>query len=151
MALFDGKYKTAAATEIERNIRRLKDMGFLEQVKNSGIKYDAVTADIGTQIRFAKRIDLITAKQRDEYVSRIIQAQKDYDRLQREEIRDIVDGFENPRERAARYLSKDEWAGHVQAAKEQAAQNISGNANTQQAQVFQSPFDDRSERGGGGS
>jgi len=150
VALFDGRYKTAAATEIERNIRRLKDMDFLEQMKNSGIKFDAVTADTGTQIRFARRIGLITLKQRDEYVARIMQAQKDYDRLQREELRDIVDGFENPRERAARY-TREEWEQHIRAAKEQAAPNMTGNANTQQAQVFQSPFDDRSERGGGGS
>lgn len=113
MALFERKYRAAATTELERSIRDIEERDKIAQTKN-GFSWE--TADVQCNLNFAERLGLISAAQAEAYRQRVLQAQLDFANMQRTETRgDMVDSFENPRERAARYQGMDAYNARIAA------------------------------------
>lgn len=105
MALVESRYKAAARAEIERDIRQLEERG---KIKYAGIMDSTRDSTFGN-VDFSQRISLISDAQAKEYRSRIQAAEIERQKLERNETRDIVNDFENPRERAARYQGLDQY------------------------------------------
>ena len=103
MALLESRYKAAARTEIERAIRQLEERG-----KGAAIANEDAAAVSG-KVDLSQNIGLISEVQAREYKARIQTAELDRRKLERIETRDIVNDFENPRERAARYQDLDQY------------------------------------------
>ena len=107
MSVFERNYKAAATTELERSVRALEERNSTAQTKLK-TELDSDLAAANSNIIFAERINLITSTQGSNLRERLEKAQKKFERLERTEIRDIVDDFENPRERTERYFNMDE-------------------------------------------
>lgn len=111
MPLFERGYKAAATAELERSVRDLEERDKTAQTKAAFMK-DAASTE--SNLNFAERINLISVTQADAYRERMLKAQLDFERMQRTETRDdIVDSFENPRERAARYQDMDSYNAQI--------------------------------------
>lgn len=113
MALFEKGYKAAAIAELERSVRDLEERDKTAQTKPA---FEKDAADTQSNLNFAERLNLINAVQAEAFRQRIQKAQIDFEHMQRTETRDdIVDSFENPRERAARYQDMDKYNAQIAA------------------------------------
>lgn len=111
MALLERGYKAAATTELERKVRELEERDKTAQTKLQFFE-DAICTK--SNLNFAERLNLISASQADDYRQRILKAMLAFKYLQKTETRDdIVDGFENPRERAARYQKMESYNAQI--------------------------------------
>jgi len=106
MALLENRYKAAARTEIERDIRRLEERG-------KSMNIDKMVLYVNGKLDIIKDIELITEAQALEYGKRIQKAEHDRKIIERHETRDIVNDFENPRERATRYQELDRYNAEI--------------------------------------
>jgi hypothetical protein len=104
MPLIENKYRAAATTELEREIRRLeeKDAAFHSSDEHP-IDVGAVTANVD----FAERIRLLDAEQAHSYRERISKLR--FEALLRTQTSVIVDDFENPIESSMRLQGLDEY------------------------------------------
>lgn len=116
MALFERGYQAAARSELDREVRELEDKDKVAQMLNP----EQAVASVTSNTDFAERIGLISEASAMQLRERVKKAQLDYERFQRE-TRDVVNDYENPRERAARYQSMDKVHAQINAerAKEQ--------------------------------
>jgi len=125
MALFEKGYKAAAIAEIERSVRDLEERDKTAQTKPA---FEKDAADTQSNLNFAERLNLINAVQAEAFRQRVQKAQIDFERMQRTETRDdIVDSFENPRERAARYQDMDKYNAQIAAERASASADRSAN------------------------
>lgn len=125
MALFEKGYKAAAIAEIERSVRDLEERDKTAQTKPA---FEKDAADTQSNLNFAERLNLINAVQAEAFRQRVQKAQIDFERMQRTETRDdIVDSFENPRERAARYQDMDKYNAQIAAERANASADRSAN------------------------
>ena len=120
MSVFERNYKAAAITELERSVRALEERNKIAQTKLKS-EIDSELAAANNNIIFAERINLIASTQGSNLRERLEKAQREFMRLERIETRDIVDDFENPRERTERYFDMDEANSKI--AKEKAKDN----------------------------
>lgn len=119
MALLENGYKTAARTELERSIREIEERNKkAETIK----KTDGTMQTVNNNIDFAQKLNLITEKQARLYRERI-QASVNFRRFQRMESEEIVDDFENPRERAERFMTMEDVQAEI--SREKSGQTIS--------------------------
>ena len=109
MALFESRYKAAAATEIERDLRRLEEKDKRAQSFQDYLKDHTVTV---SNIGFAERIDLISSEQAASFRARAAAAK--FELFERTESRIVVNDFENPLERALRFQGMDECAAKIE-------------------------------------
>ncbi len=138
MQLFERGYKAAATAELERSVRDLEERDKTAQTKATFMK-DAASTE--SNLNFAERINLISVTQADAYRERMLKAQLDFERMQRTETRDdIVDSFENPRERAARYQDMDSY--NAQIAQERARANADKSGG-EQSHIIDHEADER--------
>lgn len=138
MPLFERGYKAAATAELERSVRDLEERDKTAQTKAAFMKAAASTE---SNLNFAERINLISVIQADAYRERMLKAQLDFERMQRTETRDdIVDSFENPRERAARYQDMDSY--NAQIAQERAKANADKSGG-EQSHIIEHEADER--------
>lgn len=138
MPLFERNYKAAATADLERSVRDLEERDKTAQTKPAFLK-DA--ASVESNLNFAERLNLISVTQADAYRQRMLKAQLDFERMQRAETRDdIVDDFENPRERAARYQDMDSY--NAQIAQERARANAD-KGNDSQSHTISHEADER--------
>ncbi len=128
MPLLEKNYRVAATAELERNAKALEERDKIEQNKPEFMKD---TAEFQNNVNFAERLNLINHIQAEAYRERavkLLKEQNNYERLQKTEIRgDIVDDFENSRERADRYQDMDKY-------KEKIAQERAKNNEEKQGQ-----------------
>ncbi len=138
MPLFERGYKAAATAELERSVRELEERNKTAQTKTDFMK-DAASTE--SNLNFAERINLISTTQAEAYRERMLKAHLDFERMQRTETRDdIVDSFENPRERAARYQDMDSY--NAQIAQERAKANAD-KSNGEQSHTISHEADER--------
>lgn len=134
MALFERNYRAAASAELERIIRELEDRDIKAQTKPD---FDKNVADITSKLNFVERINLVSAKQAEAFRQRVLKAQLDFRHMQKTETRDdIVDSFENPRERSKRYQDMDSYNAQIAQEKIKAStdRNDSGQSHTMTAE-----------------
>ena len=125
MALFEKNYKAAAIAELERSVRDLEERDKTAQTKPA---FEKDVADTQGNLNFAERLNLINAVQAEAFRQRVQKAQIEFERMQRTETRDdIVDSFENPRERAARYQDMDKYNAQIAAERASASADRSAN------------------------
>jgi len=110
LPLFENNYRAAATTELERDIRSLEERDKTAQTKPV---FEQGSNAVNSNINFAERIELINADQADDYYKRVEQAQRRFENLERYETREIVNDTENPRERAHRYQSLDDYNSRI--------------------------------------
>lgn len=111
MPLLERDYKAAAVTELERRLRNIEDRNKEAQTKG---KFTTNTANIESNVDFAQRLHLISDMQAEAYKERVRNARLEFEHMQRTETRsDLVDSFENPRERAARYQGMDSYNAQI--------------------------------------
>lgn len=126
MPLFESRYKAAAKTELERDIRRLEEKDKAAQTK---VDFDNTANMASSNLNFAQRLNLISAEQYAKYKERIEKATQEYERMQRTESQEErVDDFENPRERTDRYMKMEEVQAQI------AQERAENNSQTQQAE-----------------
>ena len=133
MPLLERGYKAAAATELERSIRDLE-----ERDKEAQTKPDSVFMEDASKLKnnldFARQLNLISREQAAVYRERVKKAILEFEHIQRTETRDdMVDSFENPRERAARYQSMDSYTAQI--LRERAKANVDRQENEQEQAV----------------
>ena len=114
MAFFERGYKAAALTELERCVRDLEER---DKVAEQKPKFDTDLNEVSTNLNFAERIELVSAVQAQALRDRLNKAHLEYARTVRE-THDIVNDYENPRERAARFQDMERY--NSQIAKERA-------------------------------
>ena len=105
----DINYKSLAESELERDIRRLEERNKKAQTFKV---FNMETSNASSNIDFAARIGLITGAQELNYQRRVAalrEQQSEFERMERNETRDIVNDTENPRERSARYRAMDDY------------------------------------------
>lgn len=117
MPLLERGYRSAAKADLERSLRELEDKDKAAQLLHPDEQFTSV----GSNIDFAERIGLITEAAAQQLRDRCKQAQLDFARLQRTETLDVVNDFENHRERAARYQRMDEVQAQIAKEKAEAA------------------------------
>ena len=111
MALFERNYRAAATSELERSIRDLEERDKKAQTKPA---FEKDVADIHSNLNFVERINLISATQAEAFRQRVLKAHLDFKHMQRTETRDdIVDSFENPRERTKRYQDMESYNAQI--------------------------------------
>lgn len=107
MGLFESNYKASATTELERELRGLEKRDRVTQnVEGAEMQFEACSS----KIDFAEKIRLINQQQAEDFRKRIreMKATENAKHLQRTEYcDDIVDDFENPRERTIRFENMD--------------------------------------------
>lgn len=130
MPLFERGYKAAAQTELERRTREIEEKDKKAQTRED---FDAQVNSLNSNLNFAERINLISAEQAQAYRDRCREATERFEEMMRLEHEERVDGFENPRERAERYMSMDEVQAEI--SRERAAQ--AARAAEQEAQHTQ--------------
>ena len=85
-------------------------------------------AAIETEASLIDERKSINAVQAEAFRQRVQKAQIDFERMQRTETRDdIIDSFENPRERAARYQDMDKYNAQIAAERASASADRSAN------------------------
>lgn len=119
MALFEKNYKAAAVTELERSVRDLEERDKTAETKPV---FQKDMSEAQSNLNFAERLNLVSAVQADTYRERMKKAHQNFERLERNETRDIVNDLENPRERSARYQDMDMY--HAQLAQERAKASV---------------------------
>ncbi len=127
MPLFERGYKAAASTELERDLRAIEEKDKKAQTKQ---EFDAAVQSVKSNLNFAERINLISVQQADALRERVKAAELDYQRMQRIEHNDMVDDFENPRERTQRYMTMDEVQAEI--SREKAERNTETYTTPQQ-------------------
>lgn len=111
MQLSEREYKAAATTELERRIRDIENRDKTAQTKSELTKD---SANVSSNVGFAQQLHLISDMQAEAYKERIKRAQLEFQNMQRTETRsDLVDGFENPGERSARYQNMDSYNAQI--------------------------------------
>ena len=127
MALFERGYRAAAKTELEREIREIEDKDKAAQTKEKSAEADTVAAATAAtnNVAFAERLRLISAQEANDYRQRIRRATAIHE--ERERMRQVecrTDDYENPVERANRYMDMEEYKGQIAQARahEDAAQ-----------------------------
>jgi uncharacterized protein YfbU (UPF0304 family) len=115
MQEFEGLDKKTAKTVIERSVRKLEAKD--KTAQTSSVDIVKLTAEID----YSERYKFITPEQAENFRMRIEKAQKEFERLERTETRDVVNDFENPREQATRYRGLDDYKSQIveERAKEQ--------------------------------
>lgn len=141
MPLFERGYKAAATTELERRMREIEEKDKKAQTKE---EFDASVSSMNSNLTFAERINLISAEQAQAYRERAKEATLQYEQMMRLEYEERTDSFENPRERAKRYLGMDEVQAEI--ARERAAQAAEREAQQSQAQSHSMKTSDEPER-----
>jgi len=110
MAVLGSTYRAKACNEIERGLRNIEKDMTSEDKSDADFFNDLSVADYNMD--FARQLDLITEQQLLAYKERIAaveEARRDFRNFERTESRHIVDDFENPRERVARYEDLDAY------------------------------------------
>jgi uncharacterized protein YfbU (UPF0304 family) len=115
MQEFEGLDKKTAKTVIERSVRKLEAKDKTAQTCSVDI------VKLTAEIDYSERYKFITPEQAENFRMRIEKAQKEFERLERTETRDVVNDFENPREQATRYRGLDDYKSQIveERAKEQ--------------------------------
>lgn len=105
MPLLGYRYKAMASTELERDLQRIEEKDKKAQTKQ---EFDLSCQNFNSNLNFAERINLISVQQADVMRERVRAAILKFEHMQRVEYNDIVDDFENPRERTQRYMNMEE-------------------------------------------
>lgn len=130
MGLFEPNYKASAATELERELRGLEEK---DKVAQTALGSEMQFEVCSSKIDFAEKIRLINQQQANDLRKRLreIKATKQAIYMQRIEYRDdIIDDFENPRERTKRYENMDRVNDEIQREKANEAQRSSNNTSS---------------------
>lgn len=144
-SLFERPYRAAATTELERSTREIEDRDKKAQTKEN---FHEAAANVTSNVDFAQKLNLISAEQAAAYKERVKKAAEEYERMQRTEHQeDIVDDFENPRERADRLMSMEEVQAEI--SRERAAENAQQSQSQQTHSTVQRPADDGERTHGG--
>lgn len=121
MGLFEPNYKACATTELEKDLRELENRDKAAQtLEESTLQFEKCAANIN----FAKQIGLINDMMARAYMRKLreIQATRYAEYMAKHEYRDdLVDSFENPRERVIRYNSMAQVNDIIRREKEQSA------------------------------
>lgn len=110
MGLIEKDYKAVAVTELEWRTRQIEERDKKSQTKE---EYEKDRQEVIGSIKFSQQLQLITATQAEDFLKRVRKELRAFEHMQRTETRDIVDDFENPRERAARYHTLDEYTAYI--------------------------------------
>lgn len=143
MPLFERGYRAAARTELERDIRRIEEKDKKAQTKIGEAEFNKGVDTMYSNINFAERLNLISEEQARAYRERAEKATVEFNNMQKEEHDEIVDDFENPRERSERYMSMED--AQAQIAQERADANAQQSHNEQTHSETSKTVDD-SER-----
>lgn len=114
MPLFERGYKASAQTELERKIREIEEKDKIAQTKAD---FTASLNSFESNLNFAERINLISAQQAEEMRERAKKATMNYEKMERNEFDTRIDDFENPRERASRYMKMEEAQAEISKAR----------------------------------
>lgn len=112
MPLFESGYKAAAVTELERSVRELEARNKTAQTKAN---WELQASTTGGNVNFAQLLELVSLEQANAFKERIESARREFADFERTESREIVDDYENPRERAERYQSMDKYTAEITA------------------------------------
>lgn len=132
MPLFERGYKASAQTELERKIREIEEKDKIAQTKAD---FTASLNSFESNLNFAERINLISAQQAELMRERAKKATMNYEKMERNEFDTRVDDFENPRERASRYMKMEEAQAEISKAR-------SGNESSENKSSMQRSNDD---------
>lgn len=133
MGLFENR-KANVMTELERDLRKLEEKGS-PKTADENMQFFACNANI----EFAQRAQLISQQQAQEMLRRLQEAKavaRERDLQKKEYADDMVDGFENPREKAVRYQTMESINAEIQ---QERAQEAVDKSNQQSTPVKQSP------------
>lgn len=103
MPLLESGYKAAAKTELERDIRELESKDKAAQTRT---EFAESANGIQSNITFAQRLNLIGEQQAEE-MKRRVETAIAQNNFMRNEMEELTDDFENPRERSERYFNMD--------------------------------------------
>ena len=103
MPLLESGYKAAAKTELERDIRELESKDKAAQTRT---EFAESANGIQSNITFAQRLNLIGEQQAEE-MKRRVETEIAQNNFMRNEMEELTDDFENPRERSERYFNMD--------------------------------------------
>ncbi|MCL2321820.1 MAG: hypothetical protein FWC47_06915 [Oscillospiraceae bacterium] len=105
MGITERNYEAMASDELEMYLQ-----GFEKRNKQkvTKLKNEQDFNTVMSNIDFAQRLQLINEIQANMYRMRAQNARLDFEKLERNETRDIVDDFENPREHTKRLQTLDE-------------------------------------------
>lgn len=106
MGLLERSYRATATADLERSLRELEERDRISMLKTD---ISQETAEINHNLNFAERLNLISATQAEQYRQRIEALRE----LQRKQNEEIVDSIENPRERASRYQSLENYNSRI--------------------------------------
>ena len=98
MSLLESGYKAAAKTELERDIRELESKDKAAQTRT---EFEESASGIQSNITFAQRLNLIGEQQAEE-MKRRVETAIAQNNFMRNEMEELTDDFENPRERSER-------------------------------------------------
>lgn len=114
MPLFERGYRASAQTELERKLREIEEKDKVAQTKAD---FTVSVNSFESNLNFAERINLVSAQQAELMRERAKKATLDHERMYRVEYGDRVDDFENPRERASRYMKMEEAQAEISKAR----------------------------------
>ncbi|BAL01901.1 hypothetical protein OBV_p-00460 (plasmid) [Oscillibacter valericigenes Sjm18-20] len=109
MSFFERRYKAAALSELERCVRDLEER---EKAVEQMPKFDTDLNEVSTNIKLLERIELVSAIQAQAFRDRLVKAHQEYARMVRE-THDIVNDYENPRERATRFQNMERYNSQI--------------------------------------
>ena len=129
MPLFESGYRAAAKTELERDIREIEAKDKAAQTRQD---FQNGANEVQSNIDFAQRLNLINQEQAEAMRERVKKAMENQ-QFMRNEGEEIVDDYENPRERAGRYFNMDE--ANAEISREKAEASRTGQEQTQTEQI----------------
>ena len=103
MPLFERGYRAAAKTELERDMREIEERNKTAQTKTD---FEQATTTMGSNINFAERLNLISAKEAASYRKRLKEANQEMNRAERAEAEGKVRESDM---KADGYMTMDEY------------------------------------------
>lgn len=103
MPLFERGYRAAAKTELERDMREIEDRDKKAQTKTD---FEQATTTMGSNINFAERLNLISAKEAAAYRKRLKDVAQEVNRAERAESEGKVRESDM---KADGYMTMDEY------------------------------------------
>jgi len=124
MPLLENQDRAAATTVFEREIRRIEERDKQAQtIKNTVNDIHDTSqneSSIASSIAYANHINILKSEQAEE---KRLKRSKDRINFERNESLDVVNDYENPRERARRYQDMDSFAAKIAAERSQNSLN----------------------------
>ena len=133
MPLFERGYRAAAKTELERDMREIEDRNKKAQTKTD---FEQATTTMGSNINFAERLNLISAKEAAAYRKRLKEVTREMNRAERAEGEGKVRESDM---KADGYMTMDEYKVEIEkeraedAAQQNQAEHIQNNHSQDKA------------------